>query len=79
MPPDISSIDSDISKHSQVPKLTMSNVLDKISALTPFSDQFMPNVTTAGGSDHFHMSGYNPTVADQQRRQQNMMKGGYHY
>lgn len=51
MPPDISSIDSDI---------------NKISALTPFSDQFMPNVTTAGGSEQFQMSGYNPTVADQQ-------------
>jgi len=38
MPPDITSIDSDI---------------NKISALTPFSDQFMPNVTTAGGSEHF--------------------------
>ena len=43
MPPDIASIDSDI---------------NKISALTPFSDQYMPAV---GQADQFGMSGYSPT------------------
>ena len=45
MPPDIASIDSDISKRFLylLPKLVVL-FKDKISALTPFSDQFMPNI-----------------------------------
>ena len=48
MPPDIASINSEISK---------------LNALTPFSDQYMPN---AGGNnvnqaDQLAMSGYSPS------------------
>lgn len=46
MPPDIASIDSDI---------------NKISALTPFSDQYMPNAgNNMGQADQLVMSGYSP-------------------
>lgn len=55
MPPDIGSIDSDISKcvfrlpkkkvmYVNLTTFFFSFALDKISALTPFSDQFMPSV-----------------------------------
>ena len=47
MPPDIASIDSDI---------------NKISALTPFSDQYMPAV---GQADQLGMSGYSPSQMQQ--------------
>ena len=45
MPPDIASIDSDISKCLiYLIFLILFVWVDKISALTPFSDQFMPNI-----------------------------------
>ena len=55
MPPDITSIDSDISKWFSHKCNFLLSFSDKISALTPFSDQFMPNVTTAGGSEQHFM------------------------